>query len=122
MPEENATQWTQGPGPLANHDAHNANAVLSFVPINNSNEALRLLPRVPTLRAHRRISKGEEITFNYGSSLPFASVQQREEVTEIPPVLSCEVRMKAPLIILLTSSIALSLTLTITINLTKPLP
>ncbi|KAL3903074.1 MAG: hypothetical protein SGPRY_011819 [Prymnesium sp.] len=90
LPEENATQWTQGPGPLANHDAHNANAVLSFVPINNSNEALRLLPRVPTLRAHRRISKGEEITFNYGSSLPFASVQKREEVTEIPPVLSCE--------------------------------
>ena len=80
--DKNATQWMQGPGPLANHDVHLANAVLSFVPIANATEALRLLPRVPTLRAHRPIKKGEEILFNYGSSIPFASHQENEDGSE----------------------------------------
>ena len=43
------------------------NAVLSFIPLGNA-EALRLLPRIPTLRAHRAILKGEEITFNYNTT------------------------------------------------------
>ena len=40
-------------------------------------EAMRLYPRIPTLRAHRAISKGEEILFNYGSSLPFCPKGQQ---------------------------------------------
>ena len=71
--DQNATQWMQGAGPMANHanDANSGvNASLSFVPLANS-EALRLLPRIPTLRANRPIKSGEEICFNYGkSSLP----------------------------------------------------
>ena len=43
-------------------------------------EALSLLPRIPTLRAHRLIRKGEEILFNYGSSLPF--FKKPEDVPE----------------------------------------
>ena len=74
-----ATQWLQGCGSLANHDAQAANAVLSFVPIAKACEALRLLPRVPTLRAHRLIKKGEEILFNYGSSLPFCPRKDKVE-------------------------------------------
>ena len=71
--DQNATQWMQGAGPMANHanDANSGvNASLSFVPLANS-EALRLLPRIPTLRANRPIKSGEEICLNYGkSSLP----------------------------------------------------
>ena len=67
---EDATQWMQGCGPMANHDPANQNAFLSFVPLGRG-IALQLLPRVPTLRAHRPIRAGEEILFNYGSSLPF---------------------------------------------------
>ena len=55
--DQNATQWMQGAGPMANHanDANSGvNASLSFVPLANS-EALRLLPRIPTLRANRPI-------------------------------------------------------------------
>jgi hypothetical protein len=76
--DEQADQWRQGCGSLANHDAQAANAVLSFVPIARACEALRLLPRVPTLRAHRHIKKGEEILFNYGSSLPFCPRKDRQ--------------------------------------------
>ena len=68
--DQNATQWMQGAGPMANHanDANSGvNASLSFVPLANS-EALRLLPRIPTLRANRPIKSGEEICFNYGKS------------------------------------------------------
>ena len=55
---------------MANHDPANHNAFLSFLPLGR-NVALQLLPRIPTLRAHRKILAGEEILFNYGSSLPF---------------------------------------------------
>ena len=68
--DQNATQWMQGAGPMANHanDANSGvNASLSFVPLANS-EALRLLPRIPTLRANRPIKSGEEICFNYGNA------------------------------------------------------
>ena len=65
-----STQWLQGCAPMANHDPANHNAYLSFVPLGTA-EALKLLPRIPTLRAHRKIVAGEEILFNYGSSLPF---------------------------------------------------
>lgn len=65
------TQYSQGAGPMANHDIGlGANAQVSFLPLANS-EAFRLFPRVPTLRAIREIKTGEEIRFNYGSSLPF---------------------------------------------------
>ena len=68
---ENSIQYTQGPAAMANHDTgHLANATVSFVPLARA-EAFQLLPRVPTLRANRTIQKGEEIRFNYGSSLPF---------------------------------------------------
>ena len=55
---------------MANHDPDNTNATLSCVPLSSS-EAVKLLPWIPTLRAHRLIKTGEEILFNYGSSLPF---------------------------------------------------
>lgn len=51
---EDATQWLQGCAPMANHDSANHNAMLAFVPLGRD-EALRLLPRIPTLRAHRHI-------------------------------------------------------------------
>ena len=40
---------------------------------------MRLLPRIPTLRAHRLIRKGEEILFNYGTSLPFVAHNEKVE-------------------------------------------
>ena len=51
---EHSTQWMQGVGPMANHDSVNYNATIAFLPLANS-EAARLLPRIPTLKAHRRI-------------------------------------------------------------------
>ena len=51
---------------MANHDSLNHNCSLSFVPLSRA-EAMMLFPRIPTLRAHRPIVAGEEITFNYGT-------------------------------------------------------
>jgi len=75
--DAHATQWAQGCAAMANHDSGPAmNATLSFVPLARD-EAHLLLPRIPTLRAHRHIKKGEEILFNYGSSLPFMQHDER---------------------------------------------
>ena len=84
--DAHATQWSQGPGPMANHETGNdANATLCFVPLAKT-EAVRLLPRIPTLRAHRLIRAGEEILFNYGTSLPFVAHNERvEEEEEVRP-------------------------------------
>ena len=85
--DKHAVQYNSGPGPMANHDSGlGANASVSFVPLSRA-EAQQLLPRVPTLRAIRPIKKGEEIRFNYGSSLPFCpraapSAEEHKEVTE----------------------------------------
>ena len=69
--EKDATQLSQGPGPMANHAVGlGANCKISFVPLARS-EAFQLFPRVPTLRAIRDIKAGEEIKFDYGSALPF---------------------------------------------------
>jgi hypothetical protein len=77
--DAHATQWSQGPGPMANHETGNdANATLCFVPLAKT-EAVRLLPRIPTLRAHRLIRAGEEILFNYGTSLPFVAHNEKVE-------------------------------------------
>ena len=80
-----ATQWMQGCGPMANHDSANHNAYLSFIPLGRGAEYIKLLPRIPTLRAHRTIRAGEEILFNYGSSLPFFSKPESasSEATEV---------------------------------------
>ena len=67
--EKDATQWMQGCGPMANHDPANHNAYLSFVPLGRG-VALSLLPRIPTLRAHRAIKAGEEICIFYVDTSP----------------------------------------------------
>ena len=72
---EDATQWTQGCASMVNHDPANQNAYLSFLALDARSEAMRLYPRIPVLRAHRRISPGEEILFNYGSSMPFRTAE-----------------------------------------------
>jgi len=75
--DAHATRWAQGCAAMANHDSGPAmNATLSFVPLARD-EAHLLLPRIPTLRAHRHIKKGEDILFNYGSSLPFMQHDER---------------------------------------------
>ena len=70
---EDATQWMQGCAAMANHDPANHNAYLSFVTLDVRSEAARLYPRIPTLKANRRICQGEEILINYGSSMPFTT-------------------------------------------------
>ena len=70
---EEGTQWRQGCASMVNHDTANPNAYLSFLDLDGRSEAMRLYPRIPVLRAHRCISPGEEILFNYGSFVPFRS-------------------------------------------------
>ena len=72
---EDATQWTQGCASMVNHDPANHNACLSFLALDARSEAMRLYPRIPVLRALRRISPGDEILFNYGSSMPFRTAE-----------------------------------------------
>lgn len=53
---------------MANHAiGRAANASIAFVALTQS-KGLQVVPRIPTLRATRNISKGEEILFDYGTT------------------------------------------------------